>query len=171
MFFLLRPCEEKRKEGFNGKDGWHSFSIMLLTWNELLEDDKEYIVCSSFCDRVQKEEKDLEKKKEEEERERKREEQQTPQPCCSLRTQGFPPEQFYLLADVVDDDKEEEEEEEQQQQQQQQQQDKELPTTKNAGLGEKNQISLKLYYHLEETKRSSSNIYATKIEQDGSRIY
>ena len=91
-----------------------------MTWNELLEDDKEYIVCSSFCDRVKKEEKDLEKKKEEEERKRKREEEQAPQPRRSLRTQGLPPEQFYLLADVVEDDKE-----------QQQQQDKESPTKKS----------------------------------------
>ena len=87
-----------------------------MTWNELLEDDKEYIVCSSFCDRVKKEENDLEKKKEEEERKRKREEEEAPQPRRSLQTQGLPPEQFYLLADVVEDDEEEEEEEEEQQQ-------------------------------------------------------
>ena len=76
-----------------------------MTWNELLEDDKEYLICSSFYYHVKKEEKDLEKKKEEKERKRKREEQQTSQLRCSLQTQGLPPEQFYLLADVVDDDK------------------------------------------------------------------
>ena len=64
LHYSTLTIQTKTKEGFNGKDGWHSFSIMLLTWNELLEDDKEYIVCSSFCDRVKKEEKDLEKKKE-----------------------------------------------------------------------------------------------------------
>ena len=82
--------------------------------NDRLEDNKEYVVCSSLVKLIKNEEKYLEKKKKEEERKRKREEQQTPQPRCSLQTKGLQPEQFYLLADVVDNDKEEEEEQQQQ---------------------------------------------------------
>ena len=46
-------------------------------WNNKLEDGKEYTVCSSFCDRIKKEEKAL---AEEEERKRKREEKENPSP-------------------------------------------------------------------------------------------
>ena len=46
--------------------------------NERIEDNKEYVVCSSLAKLIKKEEKDLEKKKEEEER--KRDGQQTHQP-------------------------------------------------------------------------------------------
>ena len=76
-----------------------------------------------------------------------------------MRCQRLPPEQFYLLADVVDDDKEEE----------QQQQDEVSPTTTKQ-IGHK-QNTPKIYYPLDETKRNSSNIYATKIEQDQFRKY
>ena len=48
-----------------------------IIWNNKLEDDKEYTVCSSFCDRIKKEEKAL---AEEEERKRKREEKEKPLP-------------------------------------------------------------------------------------------
>ena len=44
-------------------------------WNNKLEDDKEYTVCSSFCDRIKKEEKALA-----EEEKRKREENGKPSP-------------------------------------------------------------------------------------------